>query len=295
MTFLREVVEGRELRGPESVTQHERLFLIDRDAVAVAECPVDGGVFVGNHGVRTLFGLEDLFEELDSARPEDCVQEDQVGEGFRVEVEEHFAHLVGVKEDDAVRGSAAEEAEGGSDQWVPAVFERLLEVIQDVVGGNPEFDIFEQLAIQEGDFKEAGLRLNDQFVFTVGENLPGHFQAAGASFEGDFRSVVDRLGEAGERQVPFHRIDASNVGQVEQEGVGQVAVARIDHNLGSANRRRQFLKEDHQALPSGAGVQPVQFFGEAFLEAVDGDGGDSGGFGAPEGAVECLKEFFIHD
>ena len=111
-----------------------------------------------------------------------------------------------------IRQLAAEEAQGRRDQRVPAILERLLEVIQDIVGGSPEFNVFEQFAVQEGDFEEAWLRLDDEFVFSVGEDFPSHFHASGACFEGDFRAVVDRLGEAGERQVPFHRVDAGYAG-----------------------------------------------------------------------------------
>lgn len=106
---------------------------------------------------------------------------------------------------------------------------------------------------------------------------------------------MDGLGEAAEGQVPFHRIDLGDAGQEEQVGIGKKTVARADHDAGAAHLGGQLLQEEDEALAAGAGVQPVQFLGETGLEGVDGDRSVVGGFGALEGAVECLKEFFIHE
>ena len=65
-------------------------------------------------------------------------------------------------------------------------------------------------------------------------------------------------------------------------------------DAGTAHLCGQLLQEDDEALAAGVGVQPVQFLCEAGLEGIDGDRSVVGDFGAPEGAVECLKEFFIH-
>lgn len=48
------------------------------------------------------------------------------------------------------------------------------------------------------------------------------------------------------------------------------------------------MQVSNQALASGIRVQPVQFFGEAGLEGIDGDRGIVGGLGSLKRAVECV-------
>ena len=105
---------------------------------------------------------------------------------------------------------------------------------------------------------------------------------------------MDGLGEAAEGQVPFGRIDLGHAGQEEQVGVRKEAVAGAHHDAGAAHGCGQLLQEDDQALSAGAGVQPVQFLAEAGLEGLDGNRSIVGGFGALEGAIECLEESIIH-
>ena len=256
------------------------LFLVDLDTVAVFELFVE---------VAALLSAKDFREELDSAGPVEGVQKDKVGHGFRVEVEEPFAHLVGLEEEGAVGGAAAEEPEHGPVQRMPAALERAAEPVQGRVGSDAELDVLELRSIEEGDFEEARRGFDDQLALAAGEDFAGDLKAAGTGFEGDLGSVMDGLGEAAEGQVPFDRVDLGHAGEEKQAGVGEETVAGADHDSGASGCRGQILQEDDQTLAAGVGVQPVQFLAKAGLEGFDGDWCIVGSFGALEGAVQFLE------